>query len=114
MQALGHFSEGSQDAVWILALERGNPQIYKSPETLYTLLFYPVKRKVDVVFFCQCLPFLYIFFYKIVTFKKSNVIGQTEFIITPQCTQPMSHACITYQHLYNNPSYSRILIGSRL
>ena len=31
---------------------------------------------------------------------KNTVIGQTELIITPQCTQPTSHACITYQHMH--------------
>ena len=31
---------------------------------------------------------------------KKTVIGQTEFIIFPQCTQPTSHACIIYQYLH--------------
>ena len=41
----------------------------------------------------------YTYVYKLATFKRT-LIGQTEFIITPQCTQPTSHACIIYQHMH--------------
>ena len=36
-------------------------------------------------------------YYKTATVKKNTVIGQTEFILTPQCTQPTSHACIIFK-----------------
>ena len=61
--------------------------------------------RVFLILLCVCfhntqLKTTFIMNYKIATFKKNTVIGQTEFIITPQCTQPTSRACIIYQHLH--------------
>ena len=51
----------------------------------------------------------YNFLYKIATFKKTTVIGQTKFIITPQCTQPTSHVCTIYQHMHTTLTSTVIL-----
>ena len=88
MQAFGHFSDGSQDAVWLLALERDNPQNYKNPETLYTLLFYPVKWKVNV-FFCWCFAFFYLYLY-----CKPNMQNYMSSFTSESCTKHRAHCQI--------------------